>query len=278
MTAASLTGNRQFMWFKPAGRRATQYEAYSVGQQSSPAQWLHVDWPLRFDDGRAPWVAESTALRSAHWGDFRDPTQMWQRPYVAQHNMQEQAIAALVPEALRDSLVDSLVPAWRDRVLGTYYAAWPFVEYGQFLCLCYAVREALSDTLTFSLAFEVSDKLRHSQDIVHFLLTLTEACPGFSDSGARSAWMSDPALVPLREMIRTDSLAERLGRGCGCPQSSARAAGWRAIQDRISVEAGAAEWRRRDADDFSQRAPRLTATHRLHGVPGAARNGRRPAR
>ena len=39
-----LTGNRHFTWFQPAGRRPTQYEAYSVGQQSNPSEWLHVDY------------------------------------------------------------------------------------------------------------------------------------------------------------------------------------------------------------------------------------------
>ena len=201
MNGSSLAGNRQFIWFNPAGRRATQYEAYTVGQQSNPEQWLHVDWPVRFDDGRPPWSAESTAARCSRWAEFRDPTQTWQRPYVAEHNHHEQALAALVPEAMRGALAEAVVPAWRDIVLGRYYAAWPFVEYGEFLCLCYAVRQALSDTITFSLAFEASDKVRHGQDIVHYLLTLRETHPGFTDDGARGAWMTDPALVPLRETI-----------------------------------------------------------------------------
>ena len=209
MTAVPPASNRQFAWFKPAGRRPTQYEAYTVGLQSTPGEWLHVGWPLRFDDGRPPWDAESTALRCKGWRDFRDPTETWQRPYVSRHNHQEQAIAVFVQEALRGGLAETMAPAWRDVVVGTYYAAWPFVEYGEFLCLCYAVRQALSDTLTFSLAFQVSDKLRHSQDVVHYLLTLQEIDPAFSDAGARDAWMTDPALVPLRETIeRIHSLGD----------------------------------------------------------------------
>jgi methane monooxygenase component A beta chain/propane monooxygenase small subunit len=205
----SFSGNRQFVWFTPAGRRPTQYESYTVGQQSSPEEWLHVDWPLRFDDGRAPFVPESTALRCARWGDYRDPTQTWQRPYVSSHNAQEQAIATLVPEALRDGGAAGIAPAWRSAVLGTYYAAWPFVEYGEFLSLCYAVRETLADTLTFALAFEASDKLRHGQDIVHYLLALREVLPDFTDEGARQAWMADAALVPLRETLeRVFSLSD----------------------------------------------------------------------
>lgn len=194
-------GNRQFTWFQPAGRRPTQYEAYTVGQQSNPAEWLHVDWPVRFEDGRAPWVSDSTALRCTRWADFRDPTQTWLRPFVVEHNIQEQALATFGSEVLREHLGSAITPAWRDTILATFYAAWPFVEYGEFLSLSYAVREALADTITMSLAFEVSDKLRHGQDIVHYLLALAEAHPGFSDAGARAAWMTHPALVPLREMI-----------------------------------------------------------------------------
>lgn len=197
----TLTGNRQFMWLAPQGRRPTQYEAYTVGQQSSPDHWLTVDWPVRFDDGRAPWIAESTRVRGVRWAAFRDPHETWQRPYIAQQDVQEQALAMYVPEALGQARVEAMAPAWRDVVLGTYYAAWPFVEYGEFMCLSYAVREALSDTLAMALAFEAADKLRHGQDVVHLLFALQEASPGFSDAGARAAWLTDPALVPLRETI-----------------------------------------------------------------------------
>lgn len=196
-----LSGHRQFVWFEPRGRRPTQYEAYSIGQQSSPGEWLRVGWPIRFDDGRDPWVASSTALRCGRWADYRDPTQTWQRPYVAQHDAHQQTLAAWVPEMLGDGRIDRMAPAWRDVMLGTYYAAWPFAAYGQFLALSYSVREALSDTLTLAFAFEVADKLRQGQDIVHHLVALVDACPGFSDAGARAAWMRDPALVPVRELI-----------------------------------------------------------------------------
>ncbi len=52
-------------------------------------------------------------------------------------------LRVLAGDAGPRSFSGSLSPAWRDQVLGTYYAAWPFVEYGEFLCLSYAVREAL---------------------------------------------------------------------------------------------------------------------------------------
>jgi Methane/Phenol/Toluene Hydroxylase len=195
------TGSRTFTWFKPRGRRPTEYELYTVGQQSTPKEWLRVGWPLHFDDGRDPYVDESTKVRSSHWRDWRDPFQVWQRPYVQVTNFEEQALDRLVPAALAGDELQGMNPVWLHEVVGKYYAAWPYAEYGLFLSLCYAVREALADTAMFALAYETTDKLRHQQDVVRFLLDLQDMDSTFSDDGARGAWMSDPALVPTRENI-----------------------------------------------------------------------------
>lgn len=196
-------GSRTFTWFTPQGRRPTEYELYTVGQYSTPDEWLRVGWPLHFDDGRDPYIEESTKIRSSRWRDWRDPAGLWQRPYVQVANFEEQALDRLIPAALAGGSggLASMNAAWLTEVIGKYYAAWPFAEYGLFLSLCYAVREALADTVTFALAFEATDKLRHQQDIVKFLLDLADADPAFSDEQAREAWMSDPALVPIRENI-----------------------------------------------------------------------------
>ena len=146
-------GHREFTWFTPAGRHATDYENLTVGQQSSPAEWLHVGWPVHFDDGRAPFTEDSTSVRSSHWRDWRDPFQVWQRPYVQNTNFEEQALEHLTPIVL-DTGIGQVNKAWLREVLGKYYAAWPFAEYGLFLSLCYAVREALADTIMFATAFE----------------------------------------------------------------------------------------------------------------------------
>ena len=198
---ATLQGNRTFVWFTPTGRFATEYEMFTIGQQSGPSQWLDVDWPLRFDDGRPPYSIESTAVRCSDWERFRDPAQLWYRPYVSQTNHEEQALARLLPAALADGVADRIDPAWREQVLEKYYAAWPFVEYGLFLALCHPVREALGDSVMFVTAFQAADKMRHVQDIVHLTFDLAEALPGFDDGGARAAWMHDAALVPIREAV-----------------------------------------------------------------------------
>lgn len=193
-------GHRRFTWFTPSGRHPTDYENLTVGQQSSPAEWLHVGWPVRFDDGRAPFTEDSTKVRSSHWRDWRDPFQVWQRPYVQNTNFEEQALEHLTPVTL-DTGLGQINRAWLREILGTYYAAWPYAEYGLFLSLCYAVREALADTVMFATAFEATDKFRHQQDIVRLILDISDRDPAYSDAGARDAWMESPILIPVRENI-----------------------------------------------------------------------------
>ena len=194
-------GHRTFTWFTPRRRAASEYELYTVGQQSDPGQWLKVGWPIRFDDGREPYTASSTAIGCGNWPGYRDPAGLWQRPYVTSANHTEQALARLIPAALSAGLGSSIDADWLDPVLSRYYAAWPFVEYGLFMALCYAVREALGDTIAFSIAFQAGDRMRHLQDIVHLMFDLAEAREGFTDAGARDAWMTDPVLMPARENI-----------------------------------------------------------------------------
>lgn len=199
-SADQLTGDRNFTWFTPARRRASEYENYTIGQQSTPDQWLHIDWPVRFDDGRAPWEDSSSRVVTTLWQNYRDPAAVWQRPYVATTNQDQQALARLVPILTRGNGA-AIAPSWSKEVLGRTYGAWPFVEYGLFLALSYGVRQAMSDTVQFAVVFQAADRLRLLQDIVFHLDHLAEDCPGFTDAGARDAWMSDPALVPIREIV-----------------------------------------------------------------------------
>jgi hypothetical protein len=128
----AFEGHRTFTWFTPQRRRATEYELYTVGQQSSPQQWLNVDWPIRFDDGREPYTASSTVIRCGNWHDYRDPAALWQRPYIAAANHEEQALGRLIPGELSAGLAAGMDEAWLDPMLSRYYGAWPFVEYGLF--------------------------------------------------------------------------------------------------------------------------------------------------
>ena len=103
-------GHREFTWFTPAAKHPTDYENLTVGQQSSPAEWLHVGWPVHFDDGRDPFTEDSTRVRSSRWRDWRDPFQVWQRPYVQNTNFEEQALEHISPVVLDTGLGDRTGP------------------------------------------------------------------------------------------------------------------------------------------------------------------------
>ena len=197
----ALPGNRKFVWFSSRRKTPSEYESYTVGQLSGPHQWLDVDWPVRFDDGRPPYTEDSTAVRSSDWQAYRDPAQLWQRPYVSMSSVEEQALSYLVPAALEDGLVYDINVRWRKEVMGKYFAAWPYVDYGLFLALSYATREALSDTVLFTVAFSASDRMRHLQDIVQSIFQIQDHLPAFTDAAARGAWLEDPVLVPTRQIV-----------------------------------------------------------------------------
>jgi Methane/Phenol/Toluene Hydroxylase len=197
-----LEGHKRFAWFEPIRKGSpSDYESYTIGQQSSPQRWLHVGWPVRFDDGREPFTERSTAICCSNWQGYRDPAQTWQRPYVANLNHEQQTLGRLLESTLADGMAQRINPVWSREILGKYLAAWPFVEYGEFLSLCYVVREALAETITFAFAFEAADKMRYAQNLVGLILQFSELLPGYSDAEARTAWMSDPMLVQLRENI-----------------------------------------------------------------------------
>ena len=199
---ALLDGHRKFAWFDPARKGSpSEYESYTLGQQSSPRRGLHVGWPVRFDDGREPFTESSSAIRCSNWEKYRDPAQIWQRPSVASINHEQQTLGRLIESTLAEGVAERINPVWSREILGKYLAAWPFVEYGEFLSLCYVVREALAETITFAFAFEAADKMRYAQNLVGLIIQLSDVLPGYSDSEARGAWLGDPVLVPLRENI-----------------------------------------------------------------------------
>ena len=153
-----------------------------IGQQSSPRRGLRVGWPVRFDDGREPFTETSTAIRCSNWEGYRDPAQTWQRPYVAGLNHEQQTLGRLLESTLAEGLADGSIRCGRTRSLANTWPHGRFVEYGEFLSLCYVVREALAETITFACAFEAADKMRYAQNLAGLILQLGEVLPGYSDA------------------------------------------------------------------------------------------------
>jgi len=190
-----------FTWVNPKGKRPTEYEDLTVGQQSTPALYVSQGWPIRFDDGRDPYTEASTVIKSSDWYAYRDPNQTTNRHYVVGIHEAESALDQSFKGAHAAGLFEFADPEWIKTGIGKHYMSYPHVEYGMFLALCYAEREALSDTVTFSLVFEAADKVRHLQDVVYYSFELAEAHPGFDDSTVESDWKNDAIWQGARKAI-----------------------------------------------------------------------------
>ena len=187
-----LSSRRNFAWYTPAERFPTEYEDLTVHQQSSPLHYAFQGWPIRFDDGRDPVTERSTQVRSSDWYAYRDPNQTIQRQYVENANAIERALAQTTDGARAAGLLREIDARWIE-CLEQHLMTYPFVDHGLFLAFSQAGREALSDTVTFSIVFNAADHLRHLQDLVHYSFALAEELPAFSDQIAWEMWKSAPA-------------------------------------------------------------------------------------
>jgi alkene monooxygenase beta subunit len=200
-TKSALSGNRQFSYFKPKGRHPTEYEDLTLHTQPDPKAFAFQGWFTRFADGRAPWTEDSTALKCTNWWEFQDPAKQWQRTYVAVQAEQERGLDRIVEAAKSGGLFADFDETWVQTMLGRYYAAYAYLEYGLFRCFAYAQREALSATAGNVCIFNAADKIRHAQDITLYGMDLAEAIPGFSDAEARAVWLEDPIYQGARKNV-----------------------------------------------------------------------------
>jgi len=112
---------RDFTFIKPAKRRVTEYEAVTLRQQWETGGFDKGGHFLTPADGRAPWRAESTALVHPDWFAFRDPAQLWQRPYVRMQAEQERAIERMTEDTAAAGAFADIDRAWLDHFVAGHY-------------------------------------------------------------------------------------------------------------------------------------------------------------
>jgi propane 2-monooxygenase small subunit len=191
---------RSFQWYTPKKRRATMYEDVTIDTQ--PSIHRHVDrgWPMFFEDGRGMWSEDSTALRSADWYEFRDPGQLWERPYYQAGTSYEQLIEGAVRTARRERAFDDFTPEWVD-FLRKHLQAPAFIEHGIWLALASAARDTLSDTVTHCVALEAAMKQRQAQAYLLYGMDLEEQFGDFPVERARQSWLRDDPWQPVRRYV-----------------------------------------------------------------------------
>ena len=176
----------------------------------------HLDrgWPVHFEDGRGLWSDDSTRLRATDWYEFRDPGQMWERPFYHSGTAYEQLIEGAVRTARRERVFDDFDPAWVD-FLRKHLQVPAFIEHGIWLALASAARDTLSDTVTHCVALEAAMKQRQAQAYLLYGMDLEEHFGDFP-VGPRARELPRgrrlAAGAPLRRAAACDA---RLGRAPG---------------------------------------------------------------
>ena len=191
---------RSFQWYTPKKRRATMYEDVTMDTQPSVHRHLDRGWPVHFEDGRGLWSEDSTRLRASDWYDFRDPGQMWERPYYQTGTANEQLIEGAVRTAKRERAFDDFSPEWVD-FLRNHLQVPAFIEHGIWLALASAARDTLSDTVTHCVALEAAMKQRQAQAYLLYGMDLEERFGEFPVDAARESWLRDEAWQPARRYV-----------------------------------------------------------------------------
>ncbi len=197
-----FSGKREFSYIQPRqGRRATEYEELTLYIQQDPKQFAWGGWPILTPEGRPTWSEDTAAVRSSDWWAFRDPNKTWQRPYVKLQAEQGRALERTLETAKARGLFTAFDRTWADEMLALHYASCAFLEYGLFRAFSYAQREALAEVVGNPCVFNAADKIRYAQEISLYGMELAQALPGFSDSEAKSTWLTDPRWQGVRENV-----------------------------------------------------------------------------
>jgi hypothetical protein len=196
---------RAFSWFEPAGRRATVYEDVTIDTQPSVDRHLRRGWPMFFEDGRGTWDEGSTRLRCSDWYAFRDPGQMWERPYYQRGTATERESQSAMDHGRDARLLADFRPEWVDALRDVLQVP-AFVAHGVWLATATVARDCLSDTIATCMAFTAAMKQRQAQALVLYGMDLEPHLGEFAVEAAKERWLTEPAWQPARayvERLRT---------------------------------------------------------------------------
>jgi methane monooxygenase component A beta chain/propane monooxygenase small subunit len=195
---------RVFQWIVPKGRKASIYEDITLDTQPSVHRFMKSGYYCSFPDGRGTWDDNSTALDVATWSDFRDPNELWERPYYQQGAQCEREIEAATAGARAEGLLADMTPEWVE-FLRRDGQVCAFLEHGIWSIATRRSRAALSDVLTHVIVLYAAMKQRQAQAFVIQGMDLDEDLGDFAIEAAKARWTDEPAWQPARRCI------ERMG-------------------------------------------------------------------
>jgi hypothetical protein len=188
------------LYFTPKKRRPSLYEELTIDTQISTERHLHGGWLVAFEDGRGSHSLGSTALRVADWFDWRDPAELWERPFYQQAAQAAREQDAALASARSERLFARMTEDWR-AFLQSSLQLPAFYEHGLWRALCGAARPALSDLVTHAIVLEAGMKQRQAQDLVVYAMDLEPEIGDCSTEAARQRWLEEPAWQPVRALV-----------------------------------------------------------------------------
>ena len=191
---------RGFLYFTPKKRRPSLYEELTIDTQISTERHLQGGWLVAFEDGRGSHSLGSTALRVADWFEWRDPAELWERPFYQQAAQAAREQDAAVAAARSEGLFARMTDGWR-QFLQSSLQLPAFYEHGLWRALCGAARPALSDLVTHAIVLEAAMKQRQAQDLVVYAMDLEPDIGECSTEAARTRWLEEPAWQPVRALV-----------------------------------------------------------------------------
>ncbi|GAC1385233.1 MAG: toluene hydroxylase [Herpetosiphon sp.] len=201
--AAEFAGSdsRNYNYFKPKARKASNYEDVTVDVQPDPKRHLLQGWIYAFADGMPSYTEEWTKLKSSDWHVFRDPNEEWDRTfYIRQANtvrqyQQNMAVTASV------NAFNYWDKSWI-KAIESHVSVLMHPEYGLGMqVFTPAQRDAPSNMINNALCVNGMDKLRFSQDLALYNLELSDVIEGFDGSLHKPAWLHDPTWQGVRENV-----------------------------------------------------------------------------
>jgi propane monooxygenase small subunit len=191
---------RGFFYFEPKKRRASVYEEVTIDTQVSVDRHLKGGWLLAFEDGRGSHSLGSTALRATDWFDWRDPGELWERPFYQQAAQAACEQDAAVASARSEGLFARMTDEWR-AFLQSDLQLPAFYERGLWRALVGAARPALSDLLTQAIVLEAAMKQRQAQDLVVYAMDLEPEIGECSTEAARTRFLEEDVWQPVRALV-----------------------------------------------------------------------------
>ncbi len=191
---------RDLTYIRPEKRRLSEYEAVICNTQPDLGQFDTGGWYLLRPDGLGCQDARTTAMEHPNWFSYRDPSGLWQRPYIKLQAQQERSIQRAIDSAKLNGAFGDIAPAWLD-LLSRYYEAFASYQWGMFRAHAFVTREALSDTLSMTYTFSGMDRLRHQQAIALYSLDLHGQIAGYTEGAGMDAWLHDPLCQPTRRIV-----------------------------------------------------------------------------